>query len=92
MSYFYHVYNKNSLNQPWLMVIYHKKLFAQNSQWWRDASAGLILGLYFYAVLQHIPKTILGWKYIVLFIGLFSYNIKHRIIYLQGKGCPQSFI
>ena len=28
-------------------------------------------GLYFYEVLHNIPKTILGWKYIVLFIGLF---------------------
>ena len=31
----------------------------------------MIFGLYFYEVLQNIPKTVLGWKYIVLFIGLF---------------------
>ena len=29
----------------------------------------MIFGSYFYEVLQNIPKTILGWKYIVLFIG-----------------------
>ena len=29
--------------------------------------------LYFYEVLPNIPKTVLGWKYIVLFIGLFVF-------------------
>ena len=33
----------------------------------------MVFGLYFNDVLQIIPKTVLGWKYIVLFIGcLFS--------------------
>ena len=31
----------------------------------------MIFGLYFYEVLQNIPETVLGWKYSVLFIGLF---------------------
>ena len=49
----------------------------------------MIFGLYFYEVSQNIPKTILGWKYIVLFIGLFVLLPKkmRRIIYLQGKTC-----
>ena len=43
----------------------------------------MIFGLYVYEVLQNIPKTILGWKYIVLFIGLFVFSTKlmRRIIY-----------
>ena len=40
----------------------------------------------FYEVLQNIHKTVLEWKYIVLFICcLFSYKKMCRIIYLQGK-------
>ena len=31
----------------------------------------MIFGLYLCKVLQNIHKTVLGWKYIVLFIGLF---------------------
>ena len=31
----------------------------------------MIFSLYFSEVLQNIPKTFSGWKYIVLFIGLF---------------------
>ena len=47
------------------------------------------LGLYFYEVLQNIPKTVLGWKYIVLFIALFVFLQKmRRIIYLQGNRWP----
>ena len=50
----------------------------------------MIFGLYLNKVLQNIPKTVLGWKYIVLFIGLFVLLQKemHRIIYLQGKRWP----
>ena len=51
----------------------------------------MIFGLYVYEVLQNILKTVLGWKYIVLFIGLFvcsSTKIMCRIIYLQGEKCP----
>ena len=38
------------------------------SKWWKGTRDVMILGLYFYEVLQNIPKTVLGWKYIVLFI------------------------
>ena len=50
----------------------------------------MVFGLYFNEVLQIIPKTVLGWKYLVLFIGLFVPLQKEmrRIIYLQGKRWP----
>ena len=49
----------------------------------------MIFGLYFYEVLQNIPKTILGWKYIVLFIGLFvSYKKCAGLYTYRGKGGP----
>ena len=35
------------------------------------SACGAFIGLYVYEVLQNIPKTVLGWKYIVLLIGLF---------------------
>ena len=43
----------------------------QSGGWRRDTSDVMIFGLYFYEELQNVPKTVLGWKYIVLFIGLF---------------------
>ena len=36
----------------------------------------------FYEVLQNIPKTILGWKYIALFIGLFVLLQKNAYDYI----------
>ena len=49
----------------------------------------MIFGLYFYEVLQNIPKTVLGWKYIVLFTGLFILLQKYAGLYTyRGKGAP----
>ena len=53
------------------------------------ANGDVIFSVFFYEVLQNIPKTVLGWKYIVLLIGMFVLLQKmHRIIYLQGKRWP----
>ena len=66
----------------------------QSGGWRRDTSDVMIFGLYFYEELQNIPKTVLGWKYIVLFIGLFVLlqKIMRKIIYLQGKRWPPYLI
>ena len=55
----------------------------------------MIFGLYVYEVLQNKPKTVLGWKYIVLFLGLYdlsSIKIMRRIIYLQGEKCTPPYL
>ena len=57
-------------------------LMFQNGGWWCNTSDVMILGLYFFWVLQNIPKTILGWKYIVLFICLFCSPTKNAQDYI----------
>ena len=49
----------------------------------------MIFVFFFYEMLQNIPKTVLGWTYFMVFIGLLVLLQKmRRIIYLQGKRWP----
>ena len=54
----------------------------------------MIFGLYVYEVLQNITKTVLGWKYIVLLIGLFVLlqNNAQDYILTGGKLPPPPLI
>ena len=53
----------------------------------------MIFGLLVYEVLQNIPKTALGWKYIVLFIGnLFFYKDNAYAYILTGGKVPPPYL
>ena len=64
----------------------------QKGGWWRDSSDVVNFCSYFYELLQNIPKIVLGWKYIVLFIGLFALLQKCVDLYTyRGKGGPHTW-
>ena len=54
----------------------------QSGGWRRDTSDEMIFGLYFYEELQNIPKTILGWKYIVIYRFVCSPTKKNAQDYI----------
>ena len=49
----------------------------------------MIFGLYFYEELQNIPRTVLGWKYIVIYRFVCSPTIiAHDYILTREKVAP----